>query len=262
VRIRRRYGVILALVGAGALAISGIALGAASSTFSFKVSPNKVPKKKFKPVKLFTDLETSYTNPGNGNPGGAVERTQIYLDKNFKINPKAAKKCSASQLSSQTMAGAMANCKKALVGKGQAQAVNPTTKTPVYACVLLFNGKPQKKKPTLQVFTRVDITGAKMDCSDPAHNTKGQLTVLLTGVLKNAKGKYGKVLDVDHITKAAGLPLTVYKTTIKHGKFMTARCKAKNKTWHMQTTWTYNDGKKTTIHKTQKCKVKRTRHRR
>jgi len=248
---------MFALAAAGALAVSGIALGAASSEFNFKVSPNKVPKKKYKPVKLFTDLETSYTNPGNGNPGGAVERTQIYLDKNFKINPKAAAKCSASSLSGQTMAGAMANCSKALVGKGKATAVNPASNTTVFACVLLFNGKPKGGKPTLQVFTRVDVTGNKIDCSSPKTNTKGQIVVLLTGVLKNASGKYGKVLDVNHITDAAAFPLEIYKTTIKHGKYMTARCKSKSHKWHMQTKWTYNDNTKSTVHKTQKCKVRR-----
>jgi hypothetical protein len=255
-RIRRRYAVVLALAAVGALAVSGIALGAASSDFSFSVKPNKVPKKKYKPVKLNTTLNTTYTNPGNGNPGGAVERTQIYLDKNFKINPKAAKKCNASSLSGQTMAGAMANCGKALVGKGQATAVNPGNKQTVYACVLLFNGTPQGGKPTLQVFTRVDVTGAKIDCSDPKSNTNGQVVVLLTGVLKDASGKYGKVLDVDHITDAAAFPLMLYKTSIKHKNYMTARCKAKNKKWNMQTTWTYNDGSKSTVKDSQKCKVK------
>ncbi len=260
-RIRRRYAVIFALAAAGALAVSGIALGAASSTFDFKISPNKVPKKKYKPIKLFTDLETSYTNPGNGNPDGAVERTQIYLDKNIKINPKAAKKCDPSQLSSQTMAGAMANCGKALVGSGKAQAVAPFGD--VNACVLLFNGKPQGGNPTLQVFTRVDAKpNSQISCSKPKSNTQGNATILLTGVLKNASGKYGKVLDVNNITKAAAFPLTIYQTTIKDGKYITARCKSKKKKWYMQTTWTYNKvgnqgGSKTTVKGTQKCKVKK-----
>ena len=47
-------------------------------------------------VRWFSDLKTHYTNPGNNNPGGAVERTQIYLDKNWKINPGAAAKCATT----------------------------------------------------------------------------------------------------------------------------------------------------------------------
>jgi hypothetical protein len=255
-RIRRRYAVVLALAAAGALAVSGMALGAATSTFSFKVSPNKVPKKKYKPVALSTDLQTSYTNPGNANPGGAVERTQIFLDKNFKINPKAAKKCSANQLANQTMAGAMAACKKAKVGKGTAQAT-ANGAFDINGCVILFNGKPKGGNPTLQVFTRVQASNpSNISCQDPANNNEGNTTILLTGVLKDASGKYGKVLDVNHITQAAAFPLTIFKTKIKKGNYISARCKAKNKKWNMQTRWTYNDGTKNTVKKSQKCKVK------
>jgi hypothetical protein len=256
-RIRRRYAVIFALAAAGVLAVAGVAFAAATSTFSFELSPNKVPKKTYKPAKLFTDLETSYSNPGNSNPGGAVERTQIYLDKNWKINPKAAKKCAASQLANQTMAGAMAACKKAKVGKGTAQAT-ANGAFDVNACVLLFNGKPQGGNPTLQVFTRVQASNpSNISCEDPANNNQGNTTILLTGVLKDASGKFGKVLDVDHITQAAAFPLTIFKTTIKKGNYISARCKSKSKTWNMQTTWTYNDGTKHTEKQNQKCKVKK-----
>src|SRR4051794_36462137 len=113
-RIRRRYAVVLALAAAGALAVTGIAMAASSSTFSFKFSPTTVPKTTYKAGALFTDLRTTYTTPAD-----PVQRTQIYLDKNYKINPKAASTCSASQLSSKTMSQAMAACKNALVGTGK-----------------------------------------------------------------------------------------------------------------------------------------------
>jgi len=256
-RITRRYAVILALAAAGVIAVAGIAIAATTSTFTFKASPSKVPKHRYKAGSLKTNLETSYTDPGNSNPGGAVERTQIYLDKNFKVNPKAAKKCSASQLSNQTMAGAMAACKKAKVGKGIATAT-ANGNFEIDGCVLLFNGKPQGKKPTLQVFTRVQASNpSTIDCSDPSHNTQGNVTILLTGIYKPKTGRYGNVLDVDHITQAAQFPLEIYKTKVKKGNYASARCAAKSKKWHMKVVWTYNDGTKTSVHKTQKCKVKR-----
>jgi hypothetical protein len=248
-RIRRRYAVLLGLAAAGALAVSGIAMAASSSTFTFKFSPSKVSKSSYKAGSLFTDLHTTYTTPAD-----PVERTQIYLDKNFKITPTAAKTCSASQLSAQTMAGAMAACKNALVGTGKAQA--QAAFGTVNACVLLFNGKPQAGKPTLQVFTRAQASpGSKISCANPGSNNQGNATVLLTGVLKPASGLYGKVLDVNHITKASPFPLTIYTTTIKKGNYVSARCAASNKTWNMQTIWTYQSGKKNTIKQTQKCTV-------
>jgi hypothetical protein len=248
-RIRRRYAVLFALAAAGALAVSGIALAASSSTFSFKFTPAKVPKTTYKAGSLFTDLRTSYTTPAD-----PVERTQIYLDKNFKINPNAAAKCSSSQLSSKTMAQAMAACKNALVGKGKAAAQAGFGR--VNACVLLFNGKPQNGLPTLKVFTRAQATpNSQIDCSNPSTNNQGNATVLLNGVLKGASGLYGKMLDVNKITQASPFPLTVYTTTIKKGNFVSARCRATNKTWHMQIKWTYDSGKSNTIHKTQQCQV-------
>lgn len=255
-RMSRRFTVILAVSAAAALTVSAVAIAATTSTFSFNVSPNKVPKKKFKSAALQSNLVTHYTNPGNAIPGGAVERTQLFLDKNWKINPKAAKKCSPSQLSNQTMAGAMKACKKAKVGQGTATATANGAFT-VNGCVILFNGKPQNKKPTLQVFTRVQASNpSQISCKDPAHNSQGNVTILLTGVLKNAKSPYGKVLDVNHITQAATFPLEVFNTKIKKGNYMSARCKAKNKKWKMQVKWTYNNGATHTENQSQKCKVK------
>ena len=254
-RKRRRVAVITALAAAGAVAVAGIAIAATTSSFSFKMSPSTAPKKTYKAGSLFTDLETHYTTPGNAVPGGAVQRTQIFLDKTFKINTGAAKTCAASKLSNQTMKGAMANCSKALVGKGTAQATANGAFN-VNGCVLLFNGQPQGGKPTLQVFTRVQASNpSKISCTNPSSNTQGNATILLTGVLKPASGLYGKVLDVDHITQAATFPLTIFKTTLKKGNYISARCAATNKTWNMKTTWTYNNGKSFSQAKTQKCTV-------
>jgi hypothetical protein len=253
-RIRMRSAVVIALVAGGALVVAGIAM-ATTSTFTFNFSPDKVPKKSYKGGALTTNLVTSYTKPGNSVPGGAVDRTQIYLDKNWKINPGAAKQCSASKLANQTMAGAMKACKNAKVGTGVATATANGAFT-IRGCVLLFNGKPKNKQPTLQVFTRVQASNPSvMNCSNPASNTQGNATILLNGVLKKASSPYSTVLDVNHITQSATFPLEIFKTTIKKGNYISARCKAANKTWNAKVVWTYNNGAKRTVKRTQPCKV-------
>ncbi len=250
-RIRRRSAVIFALAAAGALAIAAVAFAAPTSTFSFKMSPSNVPKTTYQNGSLFTDIATHYTNPGNNNPGGATERTQIYLDKNWKINTSAATKCSSSQLAGKTMAQAMAACKNALVGTGTATAT-ANGLFEIHGCVLLFNGQPQSGNPTLQVFTRVQASNpSNITCGNPSTNNQGNATVLLTGVLKPATAPYGKVLDVDHITQAASFPLEEFKTTVKHGSYISAKCPTSP--WHMKTTWTYNNNTTKTISKTQPC---------
>ena len=97
--IRRRSAAIFALAAVGVVAVAAVAVAAPTSTFTFTMSPSNVPKTTYQNVGLATDLVTHYTNPGNNNPGGAVERTQIYLDKNWKINP--ARRPSARRASSR-----------------------------------------------------------------------------------------------------------------------------------------------------------------
>jgi hypothetical protein len=250
-RIRRRSAVIFALAAVGVVAVAAVAVAAPTSTFSFKMSPANAPKTTYTNGSLFTDLKTTYTNPGNNNPGGAVERTQIYLDKNWKINTSAAAKCSSSQLAGKTMKQAMAACGNALVGTGTATAT-ANGLFEIHGCVLLFNGQPQSGLPTLKVFTRVQASNpSNISCANPSTNTQGNATVLLNGVLKNATAPYGKVLDVDHITQAASFPLEEFKTTVHKGSFIQAKCPTSP--WHMKTTWTYNNNTTKTISKTQAC---------
>jgi hypothetical protein len=254
-RIRRRYVVLLALMAVAGLAVAGIALAATTSTFSFKASPSTAPKTTYKAGSLYTDLETHYTTPGNAIPGGAVDRTQIYLDKNFKVTPSAAAKCSASKLANQTMKGAMAACSKALVGKGAAQATANGAFN-INGCVLLFNGPLKNNHPTLNVFTRVQAKNpSSISCANPSSNTQGNATILLTGEYKPTSGMYGTILDVQHITQAATFPLVSYKTTVKKGNYASARCAAADHLWHMKVVWTYNNGKTASASKTQRCTV-------
>ena len=254
-RIRRRYAILVAIAAVAGVAIVGVALATTTSTFSFKASPSTAPKNTYKAGSLFTDLETHYTNPGNNIPGGAVERTQIYLDKYFKVNPTAAAKCSSNQLAGKTMKQAMAACGNALVGKGAAKATANGLFT-INGCVLLFNGQPQNGLPTLKVFTRVQAANpSNITCTNPSTNSQGNATVLLNGVYKPTTGTYSKILDVNHITQAASFPLTSYKTTVKKGNYASARCGAADHLWHMKVVWTYNNGKSSSASKTQKCTV-------
>jgi hypothetical protein len=254
-RIRKRYAVLIAVAAVAGVALAGVALAAPTSTFTFKVTPSTAPQNTYKPVSLFSDLKTHYTNPGNNNPGGAVERAQLYLDKYSKVDPTQAAKCSSSQLSGKTMAQAMAACSGALVGTGTATATANGLFT-INGCVLLFNGQPQSGLPTLKVFTRVQASNpSNITCGSPTTNNQGNATVLLNGVLKPATGLYNKVLDVDHITQAASFPLTEFKTTVKHGSYGSIRCAAADHLWHGKVVFTYNNGTTTSVSKTQQCTV-------
>jgi hypothetical protein len=250
-RIRRRHAVILAVAAAGALAVTGIALASATSTATFSFSPNKVPKNKYKPGTLKTNLSTTYTNPGNANPGGATERTQIFLDDDFKINTDAARKCNPAAIQGNIpMSQAMAQCGRAKVGSGKATASANGAFT-VNGCVLLFNGTNK----TLLVFTRVQVSNpSNISCANPSSNTEGNTTVLLSGKVKSASGDFGTQLDVNHIQAAAALPLEIFDTKIHKGSFISGRCHDGNKKWNLKVVWTYNDDSKHSVSKSQTCK--------
>ncbi len=254
-RIRTRYAVLIAVGGVAGVAIVGVALAATTSNFTFHASPSTAPKNTYQAGSLYTDLETHYANPGNNIPGGAVERTRIYLDKYFKVTPSAAGKCASNQLAGKTMKQAMAACGNALVGRGAAKATANGLFT-INGCVLLFNGRPQNGLPTLKVFTRVQAANpSRITCTKPATNRQGNATVLLNGVYRPTTGTYHKILDVNHITQAASFPLTSYKTTVKHGNYASARCGAADHLWHMKVVWTYNNHKSSSVSRTQRCTV-------
>jgi hypothetical protein len=256
-RIRRRSAAIFALAAVGVVAVAAVAIAAPTSTFTFKMTPTN-PHAVFKNGTLATDLKTTYTNPGNNNPGGAVERTQIFLDKNWKINTNAAAKCADNQLAGKTMKDAMTACKNALVGSGTATAT-ANGLFQINGCVLLFNGKPATSGPdaglpTLKVFTRVQASNpSTISCANPTTNTQGNATVLLNGVLRNAPAPYGKVLDVNKITQSASFPLEEFKTTIGKSTSTYIQAKCQPSPWHMKTTWTYNNNVSKTVSKTQPC---------
>ena len=152
----------------------------------------------------------------------------------------------------------MTACKNALIGSGTATAT-ANGAFGINGCVLLFNGKPATSGPdaglpTLKVFTRVQASNpSTISCANPTTNPQGNATILLNGVLRNATGLYGKVLDVNNITQSAAFPLMEFKTTIGKSTSTYMQAKCPTTPWHTQVTWTYNDNTKKTVSKTQPC---------
>jgi len=247
--IKRRLAVILALATAGALTVAGIALAAANSTVVVTFTPSNLPTTNFQNGKLGVHTHTTYTNPGNANPSGATDRAQLYFDDDFKVNTSAAPKCNSASISGQiNMQQAMAQCGSSLVGKGTAKAVTPNPGSfGVNGCVLIFNGQGSTSEVLL--FTRVQVSNpSSISCANPASNTGGNTTVLLTGDLKanptSLPGDFtgGRQLDVNHITNQAALPLTDFNVTAQKGSYVSARCHDANKQLNLRVKFGYETG--------------------
>ncbi len=243
-RLKRRSAAILALAGAGALAVAGIAMGAGNSTATANFTPVNLANPGFTNGKIFVHTHTNYTNPGNQNPGGATERAQLYFDDDFRVNTNATtSKCNPNSISSATttLAQAQAACSAALVGTGTAQAVydppppGGATNT-VNGCVRIYNG--QGTTSEILVFTRVQVGlpgNNTINCS--TNGSQGNVTVLLPGDLKaagNVPGsgdadyqdpdncsppvRLGCQLDFPNITDHAAFPLSDFNSPGSEGQ--------------------------------------------
>jgi hypothetical protein len=248
---------------AGALAVATVALAAATSTATFSFSPRVVTKIAYKPGTIFFHTHTSYAPPGNSVPGGATKRVQLNFDNDFKFDPSAAPNCIAN-LSGMDMAQAMAPaaCGNAMIGSGTARALH--TSTPphfsAHGCVLAFD-RPNNH---ILLFVRIqDTNPSSISCANPSSNHQGTTTVLLPGVLVTSPlgGDYGKQLNVNNIIQdpshpnASPFPLVDLAVSIQRGSYVNARCFDADRTWNMQTTFTYNDNTTQTLNSTESCLV-------
>ena len=256
--IRRRSAAIFALAAVGVVAVAAVAIAAPTSTFTSKMTPSNPPKTTYKNGSLATDLKTTYTNPGNSNPGGAIQRTQIYLDKNWKINTGAASKCADNQLAGKTMKDAMTACKNALIGSGTATAT-ANGAFQINGCVLLFNGKPATSGPdaglpTLKVFTRVQASNPEHhQLREPDDQCAGQRDDPAQRCSEERHGPLRKGPGRQQHHPVGAFPLEEFKTTIGKSTSTYMQAKCPTTPWHTQVTWTYNDNTKKTVSKTQPC---------
>jgi hypothetical protein len=252
-RIRRRHAIVLALAAAAAVAAAGIAAAAPdgnSSTLDVQVIPSTLPKTTYKPAKLFTHVSTKSAHPGLKPQGGFVRKTQIWYDDDGRINANAVPVCNKN-LANTTMAQAMTLCGKAKVGTGTAVATS-TQNANIPACVLVFNGPKQAGNPTVLLHTRIQ----GKNCSSPAGNNSGALTVLLTGVIKPATGDFGNMLEVDKIDTQP-LPLKDFQATVGGGgtRYITARCNDADHLLNGKAKFTYSDGQSDTVKDSMRCQV-------
>jgi hypothetical protein len=247
-RVSRRSVVVVALAVAGVLALGAVALGAGNSTATFQFSPDQVPKDAYAKGSLLVHTHTDYTTAGT-----KTSRAQLNFDDDLKINTAGFPQCNSTSISGNlTLKQAMAACGNTKVGSGTAQA-NLSTPGDVHGCVLAFNGKPSGDRPTLLLFTRLQVPGS-INCSNPANNQNGNGSVLLQGLLKAASGDFGTQLDVSNIPQT--LPLSDFKTTVQRGSYVSARCHDANRQWNLRTTFTYTNPSSTqTVSATQTCQV-------
>jgi hypothetical protein len=252
---------VLAAAAAVAMAVTGSALAAGSSTVSFSFIcsgqslPNRCPQTTYTKGGLNIHTHTNYTNPGAAD-GGKTKRIQIFFDNDFRFNPSVTPRCDPNLLFNRNMADAMANCGSSLIGTGTGQAAAGTST--LSACILVFNGTNDgNDDPRVILYFRAPVSNPSTNCANPASNTLGTTTIVLPGSLRPVPlGDYGRELDIPNIhtvpLAVTDLNFNIVKTTFSSG-YAQARCGDANRIWNLTTRFTYNNNTTQIVNSTRTC---------
>lgn len=262
----RKY-LAAALAALVALACVNVAIaGADIQSIDAKLTPSKLSKKKYKPATIAIDIETENNDQASDsaanfqNQPPAATRTIVDFPKNMKFDTSTVPNCKvdSAALANTTTDQAIDLCgSKSIVSvteaptapgfpkkTGAVQRVGAAVGFNDYTIqVTAFNGK---KPNTLYLHARVVAL---------------PITAVLVGKLtghQSASLSNGPSLDVTVPVLAAG-GIKTFKTTVKNGKYVQARCKQKNMTFGARSTYdsgANTDHTPTKATTTQKCTQK------
>jgi hypothetical protein len=255
-RMRRLLAAMLAL--ALALTAAGAVHAASRSVkqaITGQVKPRKQPKRKFRNVKIHIRTATADAADSSLVPPVA-NRALIDFDNDLIFRPRSAARCPLSRIDGKSTADARSACRKALVGWGKAglrlgNPGDPPLTSDIPVKVSAFNGQLSGGHPTVILhsdpgFTPVDLIGR---------------------LIKSPRGRdWGRRLDVT--IPPTGGSLTFFDVTVKHGRYVRARCHDRNHRWNFHGRFLYDDSGGTypasaDAYAKQRCYVKRLRrHRR
>jgi hypothetical protein len=252
----RKYLIVAVAAMISALALTSVAQADPIQSITTKLTPQKLPKKKYKPAKIYVEILTGPlgTGPNPEQPPSAFN-TKVNFPANMKFDTKAVPRCKGSEakLQNTTTKQAKKICgNKSIVSKGSGTPTGPehatgtsawvtvdlpgsNTTLPVPVVVTAFNGE---KKNQIFLHSR----------ADSVNNT----SVLVGKIKKGPKG-FGKQLNVKIPPLLAGA-ISRFTATVKSGKYVQARCKTKN--MKFQAVTQYENHPTTTDDFSSKCKRK------
>jgi len=253
----RKYLIVAVAAMIAALALTSVAQADPIQSITTKLTPQKLPKKQYKPAKIYVEILTGPmgTGPNPEQPPSAFN-TKVNFTPNMKFDTKKVPKCKATeaQLQGTSTENAIAACgSKSVVSKGSKLPTSPGHQGGTSAWVVIDTGPVSAP---LQVPVRVTAMNGHEKNTLFLHSRAESLgvTTVLVGKLKKGPKGFGNQLDVTIPPLALGA-IRRFTTTVKAGKYVQARCKSKNEKW--QAVSMYNDHAKTTDDYTTKCKQKK-----
>jgi hypothetical protein len=228
----RKY-VILAVMALASMVMASVASADDIQSIDAKLTPTKLDKKKYKPMKMVIDIRTK-NNTGaevNADQPPTATRTDVSFPKNLKFDTKAVPKCKSNpgELSNANAAQA-----KQLCGPKSQVSIDSGTRSVITIDTNPF--VPDGANTTLAVVVTA-FNGAEKNSiylhTDPPIPTKP----VLVGKLVKGKAPYSNVLQVKIPPLGAG-GISQFLTTVKAGKYIQGRCKSKKNPFAATTTFT------------------------
>ena len=253
---------------AAALALAAVALAAtvaaaavtASNGSSVSavatISPSKLSKKSPSPIHLTVSTKITAAGVASDDP---VAKEVIDFDKNGKLSTRGLPTCNPHRIESKSPDVALKECGKSVVGHGKASGLlvgreeegNPLPPVPFDAKITVFNGVPQRGKPTLLMyaFTESPFLSAFIVPGVVSSYHKQGFGSRFEIAIPKLFGGQGALRDFN---------VSIGKTFRFKGKkrsLISATCPAKKKL-KARVTATFASGAEATIPMTQSCKPK------
>jgi hypothetical protein len=224
---------IIAVVVLASLVVTANATATRPTRVSFEFTPSTVPRDRYEAGAIHVHLRTA--EPAETR----ASRIRFDFDNHFRFVPGAFPVCPREDIASSgvDMATAMARCGSAKVGEGTAQAKNADTTFDT--CVLIFNGpRSEDGVPTVLLHVRVQFPPQPADCSHPASNHSGNVTLLVVGFLGHSKlDGYGRELRFNRLNRVQPVPLTDFDLKFHRRDYVSARCSVEDvfRGWQLRT---------------------------
>ena len=206
-----------------------------------KISPRKLPVKKFKRAKLFSGVRNSLYTSGTDDTQNPASEFLSY-SKNIRVSLRGIPKCPQLPNGIPTQEARDTCPAGSFLGGGKATVRNPNDPSSpppdgkFDQVVSVFHGPDQNE---LQLHTYGELGG---------------LSPVVAGKIVKAPGKkWGQALSVPNAPETGTLLITSFNATLKKGA--KARCKPRK--FQFKRTVTYKDGSKETVTKSQRCKPRR-----
>jgi len=260
------------------VAVTGIALAAASSSVSFSFSPSN-------PGSLVTSGRLAFGTNTNYTALTTTTGIRLNLDDDFHFNPDSFPKCNPADISDDiTMQEALQRCGPAAGAAKNAwlwpaaanfangQAIFSLASEFPTACVLVFNGSGSTSEVLLFIRVKLNQSAGPIDCGGPTTNTDGDTSFLVRGDLKANPAIGGDYADPDNCSapgfrrgceidlnnvSSGGMRLVHLSVRIMRANYVRARCvdpPAGNRQWNLRATFTYaNPAGTQTVNKSQTC---------